>query len=62
MPPTAQQRSMEITSTDSFEISHPDDLNSKLYNGETNRALLEKLMPEMKEKIKGNALTYTLYP
>lgn len=60
MPPTPHHKSMEITSTSSFEISHPDELDSKLYNGETNRALLEKMMPEMKEKMK--ELSYTLYP
>lgn len=60
MPPATQQKALQITSTDSFAIAHPDELKSEVYleRIEKNRALLEKMMPEMRER----SLSYTLYP
>lgn len=60
MPSAAQQRTLQITSTDSIAIAHPDELKSKVYTEriKTNRALLEKMMPEMK----GRSLNYSVCP
>jgi hypothetical protein len=60
MPPTTQQKALQITSTDSFAIAHPDEVKSEAYSEriEKNRALLEKTMPEMRER----SLGYSLYP
>jgi hypothetical protein len=60
MPPTAQQKTLQINSTDTFPINHPDELKSMDFTEriKTNRGLLEKMMPEMK----GRSLDYLLYP
>ena len=60
MPLTAQQKALQITSTDSFTIAHPDKVKSEVYSEriEKNRALLEKTMPEIRERSSG----YSLYP
>ncbi len=60
MPPATQQKTLQITSTDSFTIAHPDEVKSEVYleRMEKNRALLEKMMPEMR----GRSLSYSLYP
>ena len=59
MPPSTQQKALPITSTDSFAIAHPDEVKSEAYleRIEKNRALLEKTMPEMRER----SLGYSLY-
>lgn len=60
MPPSPQHKSLQITNTDSFGISHPDEIKSEVYlkRIDKNRALLEKMMPEMRER----SLNYSLYP
>ena len=60
MPPAAQHKNLQITSTDSFIIAHPDEVKSEVYleRIETNRALLAKMMPEMGER----SLSYSLCP
>lgn len=58
MPPTAQQKALQINSTDTFPITHPDKPMVSTERIKTNRALLEKMMPEMK----GRPLDYSLCP
>jgi hypothetical protein len=60
MPPTTQQKTLQINSTDTFPITHPNDLKSMDFTEriKTNRGLLEKIIPE----IKGRPLDYLLYP
>ena len=60
MPPTTQQKALQITSTDSFAIAHPNKVKSEVYleRIEKNRVLLEKTMPEIRER----SLGYSLYP
>jgi hypothetical protein len=60
MPPAAQQETLQTTSTDTFTITHPDELESmvSIDRIKTNRAVLEKAMPEMK----GRSLNYSLCP
>lgn len=60
MPPAAQQKALRITSTRTFTITHPDELKSMPTTEriKSNRALLEKMMPEMK----GRPLNYSLLP
>lgn len=60
MPPAAEQRALQVTSTDTFTITHPDELKSMVSTEKikTNRAVLEKVMPEMK----GRPLEYLLCP
>jgi hypothetical protein len=60
MPPTAQQKTLQITSTNTFPITHPNELKSIDFTKrvKTNRGLLKKLMPE----IKGRPLDYSAYP
>ena len=59
MPPT-EQKTLQINSTDTFPINHPDELKSMDFTEriKTNCGLLEKMMPEMK----GRPLDYSLYP
>lgn len=60
MPPATQQKALRITSTGTFTITHPDELKSMASTEriKTNRAVLEKMMPEMK----GRPLNYSLCP
>jgi hypothetical protein len=60
MPPIAQPRALQINSTDTFPINHPDELESMDFTEKIkiNRGLLEKMMPEME----GRELHYSLYP
>ena len=60
MPPAAQHKNLQITSTDSFAIAHPDEAKSKVYlkRIDRNRTLLEKMMPEMRDR----PLNYFIYP
>jgi len=50
MTPTAEQKNLQINSTDTFPITHPDELKSMDFTEriKTNRGLLEKMMLEMK--------------
>ncbi|KAF1962895.1 FAD dependent oxidoreductase [Byssothecium circinans] len=60
MPSAIQQRTLQITSTDSVAMAHPDELKSKASTEriKRNRELLDKMMPEMK----GRPLNYSICP
>ncbi len=60
MPPAAQQKTLRITSTGTFTITYPNELKSmgSTKRIKTNRAVLEKIMPEIKER----PLNYLLCP
>lgn len=59
MPPT-QHKNLQITNTDFFAIAHPDEVESEVHleRIESNRALLKKMLPEMRDR----SLSYSLYP